>query len=143
LRLPRWLVVSLLAASVLAVLGYGAWWWVTWPERTGREHFELLQQGRFAVAAKMLNPPASYVETIEHESDNEHMAPGEYWQLAMKTAKFEGGLKRTVLDIILGRQDVLMTHEAGPEPFRVERGAVVWPQYEEAWCRGHNDARRR
>src|SRR5437667_181733 len=34
MRLPRWLVVSLLSASVLAVLGYGVWWWVTWPERT-------------------------------------------------------------------------------------------------------------
>jgi hypothetical protein len=34
MKMPRWLVVSLLSASVLAVMGYGAWWWVTWPERT-------------------------------------------------------------------------------------------------------------
>jgi hypothetical protein len=37
MRLPRWLVVSLLAVSVLAVPGAGAWWWVTWPERTANQ----------------------------------------------------------------------------------------------------------
>jgi hypothetical protein len=37
MRLPRWLVVSLLSASVLTVLGAGAWWWVTWPERTANK----------------------------------------------------------------------------------------------------------
>jgi hypothetical protein len=36
MKLPRWLVVSLLIASVLAVVG-AAVWWVTWPERTMRE----------------------------------------------------------------------------------------------------------
>lgn len=34
MKLPRWLVVSLLSASLLAVLGSGAWWWVTWPVTT-------------------------------------------------------------------------------------------------------------
>jgi hypothetical protein len=33
MKLPRWLVVSLLTVSAFAVLGYGAWWWVTWPEQ--------------------------------------------------------------------------------------------------------------
>jgi hypothetical protein len=37
MRIPRWLVVTLLSASVLAVLGAGAWWWITWPERTARK----------------------------------------------------------------------------------------------------------
>ena len=33
-KLPRWLLVSLLIASILGVLGAVAWWWVTWPDRT-------------------------------------------------------------------------------------------------------------
>jgi hypothetical protein len=45
-RLPRWLVVFLLSASVLAVLGAAASWWVTWPERTAREFVKRLQSGR-------------------------------------------------------------------------------------------------
>jgi hypothetical protein len=40
MRLPRCLVVILLTASGLALPGAGAWWWVTWPERTAREWFE-------------------------------------------------------------------------------------------------------
>jgi hypothetical protein len=39
MKLPRWLIVSLITASVLAVLGAGVWWWVTWPERTVRRFF--------------------------------------------------------------------------------------------------------
>jgi WD domain, G-beta repeat len=39
MRLPRWLVVTLLSVSLLALLGAGAWWWVTWPEtRCSREY---------------------------------------------------------------------------------------------------------
>jgi hypothetical protein len=37
MKLPRWLVVSLLSISVLALVGAGAWWWVTWPERTAEK----------------------------------------------------------------------------------------------------------
>jgi hypothetical protein len=47
MKFPRWLLVSLLSASVLAVLGAGAWWWVTWPERTAREFLERLGDGGF------------------------------------------------------------------------------------------------
>src|SRR5262245_820668 len=34
MKLPRWLVVSLLSVSVIAGIGSGCWFWVTWPERT-------------------------------------------------------------------------------------------------------------
>jgi hypothetical protein len=47
MRLPRWLVVSLLSASVLAVLGYVSWWWVTWPERTAWELMHRWDAGQF------------------------------------------------------------------------------------------------
>src|SRR5262245_41935000 len=34
MKLQRWLVLSLLSVSMFAVPGAGAWWWITWPERT-------------------------------------------------------------------------------------------------------------
>jgi hypothetical protein len=37
MKLPRWLVAILLTANFAAVLGAGAWFWVTWPERTAQE----------------------------------------------------------------------------------------------------------
>lgn len=44
MRLPRWLVVGLLSLSVLAVLGAGAWWWVTWPNRKGPQFVEMMAE---------------------------------------------------------------------------------------------------
>ncbi len=46
MKLPRWLMITMLTSSVLAVLGAAGWWWVTWPERTAREFVELLRDGR-------------------------------------------------------------------------------------------------
>jgi hypothetical protein len=36
MKLPRWAVVSMLAASSIAILAMPGWWWV-WPERTAQE----------------------------------------------------------------------------------------------------------
>lgn len=57
MKMPRWLVVSLLSVSVLAVLGYGTWWWVTWPERTARKFVELVNCEDFDSANSMLAYP--------------------------------------------------------------------------------------
>jgi hypothetical protein len=57
MKLPRWLVVGLLAASVLAVLGGGAWWWVTWPDRTVRELFQYVAEGRLNEGTSLLGAP--------------------------------------------------------------------------------------
>jgi hypothetical protein len=53
MTLPRWLVVSLLIVSLLAVFGAGAWWWVTWPERTARAFIESPP----GVSERILSPP--------------------------------------------------------------------------------------
>src|SRR5262249_49357107 len=53
MRLPRWVLVSLLTVSFLAVLGAGAWSWVTWPERTAREFVSLVAGKRYAPAERM------------------------------------------------------------------------------------------
>src|SRR5262245_458393 len=42
MKMPHWLVVSLLTLSMLAVLGFAGSWWVTWPERTARKYVSLV-----------------------------------------------------------------------------------------------------
>lgn len=34
MKLPRWLVLSLISVSVIVAIGSGGWFWITWPERT-------------------------------------------------------------------------------------------------------------
>jgi hypothetical protein len=46
--------VSLLTASALTLLGAGAWWWVTWPERTAREFIERLGAQDWDGAERMI-----------------------------------------------------------------------------------------
>jgi hypothetical protein len=36
MKLPRWLVISLIGISVLAVFAAAAWWWVMWPRWSGQ-----------------------------------------------------------------------------------------------------------
>jgi hypothetical protein len=55
MKLPRWLVISMLSSSVLAVLAAAGWWWVTWPERTAREFVDLLGSGRRDNARRMFH----------------------------------------------------------------------------------------
>ena len=57
MKLPRWLVIGMLASSVLAVLAAVGWWWVTWPERTAREFVELLAAKELDEARRMLVAP--------------------------------------------------------------------------------------
>ena len=57
MKLPRSLMVGMLASSVLAVLaaaGWFGWWWVTWPERTAREFVEFLRTGKADEARAMM-----------------------------------------------------------------------------------------
>src|SRR5262245_30409935 len=55
MKIPRWLVVSLLTVSTLAALGAGAWSWVTWPDRTMREFSSLLKKGNVNQADRMMD----------------------------------------------------------------------------------------
>src|SRR5262245_21938168 len=50
MKLPRWLVMSMLAASELAILVFAGCWWVTWPERTFRKYHSLIRAGQIEAA---------------------------------------------------------------------------------------------
>jgi hypothetical protein len=66
MKLPRWLVVSLLTVSVFAVLGSGVWWWLTWPKRTAESFAEFTAQAEFQDAAKLAPSFASNTCTVCH-----------------------------------------------------------------------------
>jgi hypothetical protein len=46
MKLPRWLLWTMVACSVVAMLVAAGWWWVTWPERTAREFADVMAEGR-------------------------------------------------------------------------------------------------
>lgn len=55
MKLPRWLVISMLSVSVLAVPGAAAWWWVNWPDQTAREFIALIHEQRENEANELLS----------------------------------------------------------------------------------------
>jgi hypothetical protein len=58
-QLSRWLVVTLLSTSTVGALGAGAWWWVTWPQRTLRTFEAHIAAERFEQANELIeHPPA-------------------------------------------------------------------------------------
>jgi hypothetical protein len=56
MKLPRWLMIAMLASSVLGALAAAGWWWVTWPERTIRSFVEFVSNGDDRRAAELLSP---------------------------------------------------------------------------------------
>jgi hypothetical protein len=55
MRLPRWLVHSLLLISAVSGTLFSTWWWVTWPRRTAREFVNLLASGERQLARRMFD----------------------------------------------------------------------------------------
>jgi hypothetical protein len=53
MELPRWLVITMLVSSLLAVLGAAGRSWGRWPERTAQEFVELLAERRFREACTL------------------------------------------------------------------------------------------
>src|SRR5262245_56178735 len=91
MKLPRWLVVTLLSASLVAMLAYGAWWWVTWPERT---------MNRFVEAAR-----ASDVnEWRRLQSDSLKAADRVQEQDTPWVPTIAGAVPRSWMDVICARQ---------------------------------------
>jgi 4-amino-4-deoxy-L-arabinose transferase-like glycosyltransferase len=76
MRLPRWLVVSLLAVSVLAVLGACAWWYVTWPERTFTTFKSKVEAGKFSEANALVTNPDRVVNYARFQGSQWAGVPG-------------------------------------------------------------------
>jgi hypothetical protein len=97
MKLPRWLVVTLLGMSMLAVLCYAGWWWVMWPHKTMAEVRELFHAEKLGEALTYFVPPPTEDELRRAENLPER------FREAMRSVEIEPDGRRTVSDILLGR----------------------------------------
>src|SRR5262245_24201241 len=120
MKLPRWLVVSMLAASSLSIVAVACWWWVTWPERTARKFVEALSTGNDADAYAMVSKP--YMDELG--------TPG---SIPVAVARPPKGWKeietqvRSIGETICGTQRFAVTSELPPKmwSFQVRLGTVT------------------
>jgi hypothetical protein len=89
MRLPRWLLATLLTVTVLVPLGAGAWWWVTWPERTVTRYVDWVSTDRLAEATEMLYSLDAPLALFNEPSDLRRPLDSK---------------QRTLVDTVLGRQ---------------------------------------
>jgi hypothetical protein len=122
MRFPRWLVVSLLSVSLLAVPSAGAWWWVTWPERTVRKFDDFVRSGLLREAVRMLATPVpTELAKAVAEADgtpNMRLMPPSQWRVSRP---------RALADVFAGRlQFQLVFNEEldWREDYIAERGKV-------------------
>ena len=129
MKLPRWLVILMLSASVLSVLAAAGCWWVTWPERTAREFVELIRDARTEDALAMVEPSPGRDEMTnamkaDFESDRD-------WRAEYRTARLEMYESRRLTDIALGRQRFCVRfgypEVTSTAHFEVHRGTVIVP----------------
>jgi hypothetical protein len=99
MKLPRWLVISLLSTcslGTMALVGIAASWWVSWPEVTAREFAELLVARQFEEASRLVDcepSRAGDMTLYDLQSNTKH------WLNATLDRR-----ERTAFDIIFGRQ---------------------------------------
>lgn len=112
MKLPRWLIISMLTASSLAALGTAAWWWATWPERVINEYIGALTEGRVDDAIAVCGQHLSeYSEEEKQEWYSDWLRNPE---------RITAARSRAISDYLLGRQRFELTFA---EPLRGSHGA--------------------
>ena len=112
MRLPRWLVIVMLGSSATLSTGFGAWWWLTWPERIAREHIHEFALGRpmeVGVSADEISD--SGVNLVD-------LVPRPEWRLENFQRQ-----PRSIWDVISGRQE--FDFERAGYSIIVEHGSVT------------------
>ncbi len=111
----------MLTSSALAVLAAAGWWWVTWPERTAREYFDLLRQGKLDDAQNMFSPRHDF--PFKTESDHSVQSDLRKGQFYLSP--------RTWSQIIRGQQVFWYNNDdySDVEAFEVDRGKVSELRY--------------
>jgi hypothetical protein len=120
MRLPRWLIVSLLSASVLAVLLAAGWWWVTWPQRTAREVIESAATNDKNTYNNLLSPQLADLDTL---ADKAGFADT-FDVLRSRTTSVEF-YPRTWMDLFMGRLSFRWKLNDIFCYVKIERGHVV------------------
>src|SRR5262245_11242283 len=118
MTLPRWLVVSPLSVSLLALFGVSAWWWVTWPQRTAKEFFNLLRESKWEAAKNM--SPSLPIDKLQSRDDLDRRLMG---------LKF---VVPRVSEIVLGSRSFFLDFPNDKSLlFTVRRGTVrYWYEYD-------------
>ena len=121
MKLPRWLVILMLSSSVLAVLAAAGWWWVTWPERTAREVFLALCDGRVNGVFEIVGEDPTRMSQADTDLVRSFCPPQPLESLG----------SRTLLDFALARQMFAIYRKDGNVvlALRIERGrifAMAW-----------------
>jgi hypothetical protein len=122
MKFPRWLVLSLLSVSLLAVFGVGGWWWITWPEQTARTLVELMAEDQLLDVLSRMRNPHEDIPFLLGELG------GQAWK--QQNLRME---PRTVADLVCGRQrfKVLVVVIATGEKvelthsFTAQRGSIL------------------
>jgi hypothetical protein len=120
MKLPRWLVISMLTASLLAVLTAAGWSWATWPERTVRKFLTMHRDGKWVEAAQIFGVDAEYNDLNDEDKD--------YWRGFFERWRLAPGKPRSPSDILLGRQTfrIICDDESSDEFYlTTERGKVI------------------
>jgi hypothetical protein len=139
MKLPRWLIVCLLAASAAVAIFSAAWWWITWPSQSIRDFTSLLEHRRFEEADRLLRRPARLtVETlggtdfVNFDSGEPNPAKGsmyspDLWRswCTLENLEFE---PRSFSDVVAGRQ-AFSYHRTFTTPVYIggsaERGTII------------------
>jgi hypothetical protein len=67
MKLPRWLLWTMMTLSVFGTLAAAGWWWVTWPERTAREFIRLLRDGDIESINALIIPKTYWMDNSVSE----------------------------------------------------------------------------
>jgi hypothetical protein len=130
MKLPRWLVIAMLATSATSVLVAGGFWWVTWPERTAREFVQLVLDREFERIRPIIR------ETSQDDAHHSVQILFELNCIPAKWTQYELRLKnRSWSELLRSRQEFsIVNHEfeflgksreSSYYSFTVERGMIV------------------
>ena len=108
--IPRWIVISLLGFSVLAVLVAGTCWWISWPKWTAQEFVEIVAHDKFEEARQMTADDAVR-KSLTDEYEGAFQGAEIIWQ------------PRSVLDFARGRHRfwIILERDAGSGERLVEK----------------------
>jgi len=117
MRLPSWLITTLLTSSLLAVLGAAGWWWVTWPQRTALLFAALVSEEKWDSIDSMVQPTTEFAPIIQIDEDQSI----DWSRLVIEPQS------RSASDVVMARQ--FFRTLSGFE-FGVDKGVVQMTQFD-------------
>jgi hypothetical protein len=130
MKMPRWLVIGLLAASAFLLLATAGWWWVTWPQRTAREFVDCMARGGIDDAMIMMGKTLRADFAVDRQGGYADYC--HEWQRRCANMPDVLLWNRDWSDVVRGCQWFefpMEEHEEAPDVFKAERGTIDRVQY--------------